>query len=115
MATQGREKGASDAEFGHSAVQAVSERYAIPLEASQVDGSVLIEERNDMTDYARQYLDLVTQENNSVWWKLFNCASAKNWCNILALVELLFCLPMSNGHVERVFSQLKLIKTDRRA
>ena len=31
----------------------------------------------------------------------------------LGLVEMLFCLPMSNGHLERVFSQLKLIKTNR--
>ena len=30
------------------------------------------------------------------------------------LVELLFCLPMANGRVERIFSQLKLIKTERR-
>ena len=36
------------------------------------------------------------------------------WSNILALVELLFCLSMSNGRVERTFSQMKLIKTDRR-
>ena len=36
------------------------------------------------------------------------------WSNILALVELLFCLPMSNGRVESTFSQMKLIKTDRR-
>ena len=40
--------------------------------------------------------------------------SAKNWGNILGLIELLFCLPMSNGHMERVFSQLKVIKTNRR-
>ena len=33
--------------------------------------------------------------------------------NILGLVELLFTLPMSNGWVERIFSVLKLIKTDR--
>lgn len=41
--------------------------------------------------------------------------SSKNWTNILNLIELLFCLPMSNGHVERVFSTLKLIKTDHRS
>ena len=32
----------------------------------------------------------------------------------VGLVELLFSLPMSNGHLERVFSQLKHIKTNRR-
>ena len=30
------------------------------------------------------------------------------------VVELLFCLPVSNGHLEQVFSQLKLIKVNRR-
>ena len=44
--------------------------------------------------------------------KLFNAPSSKNWTNILSLIELLFCLPMSYGHVERVFSTLKLIKSD---
>ena len=57
----------------------------------------------------------MTQDTNTVWWKLFNSTSAKKWGNILGLVELLFSLPMSNGHVERVFSQLKVIKTNRRS
>ena len=43
-----------------------------------------------------------------------NSPSAKKWPNILGLVQLLFCLPVSNGHVEQVFSQLKIIKTERR-
>lgn len=33
---------------------------------------------------------------------------------MLAIIELLFCLPMANGRLERVYSQLKLIKNDRR-
>ena len=36
---------------------------------------------------------------------------SKHWSNVLGLIEDLFCLPLSNGHLERVFSQLKLIKT----
>ena len=35
--------------------------------------------------------------------------------NVLSLIELLFCIPMSNGTVERVFSTVKLIKSDRRS
>ena len=50
-----------------------------------------------------------------IWWKLFNSVNSKKWANILSLVELLFCLPMANGHVERLFSSLELIKTDRRS
>ena len=63
---------------------------------------------------AKDYLNLATEENNVIWWKLFNSPSAKEWANILGLVEMLFCLPMSNGHLERVFSRSKLIKTNRR-
>ena len=38
---------------------------------------------------------------------------ANKWQNILTIVELLFGLPLSNGRLERLFSQLKLIKSDR--
>ena len=34
--------------------------------------------------------------------------------NILAVVELLFYLPMANGRVEREFSAMNIIKTNRR-
>ena len=47
-----------------------------------------------------------------IWWKLFNASCCSKWSNILGLVELLFCIPVTNGHVERVFSTLKHIKTN---
>ena len=37
------------------------------------------------------------------------------WPNILQLCKLVFSLPFSNAHVERLFSTLKIIKTDRRS
>ena len=67
-----------------------------------------------MVDYAKHYLNISTEENSVIWWKLFNAPVSKEWSNILGLAELLFSLPMSNGHSERIFSQLKLIKTNRR-
>ena len=39
---------------------------------------------------------------------------ASKWKNVLAVIKLLFCLPIANSHLERVFSQLKLIKNNRR-
>ena len=113
VATQGWKKMAEPA-FAYSAIEAISLRFRNPLEHAKVDLSLLKEECDDMHDYAKRYLDLVTKDANEVWWKLFNSTNAKKWGNILRLVELLFSLPMSNGHVERVFSQLKLIKTVRR-
>ena len=67
---------------------------------------VLEEEWLDMVVYAKTYLNLVQEENQTIWWKLAN--------NILSLIELIFCLPMSNGHLEQVFSTLKMIKSERR-
>ena len=67
-----------------------------------------------MVEYGKQYLNLTQQDYKVVWWKLYNAVDAKKWTNILAVIELLFCLPMANGHLEMVFSQLKLIKSNRR-
>ena len=55
-----------------------------------------------MSDYARRYLDLV-QDYLTIWWKLFNAANVNRWGNVLSLIELLFCIPMSNGTVESLF------------
>ena len=106
LATHGWEK-TTESSFAHSAILELSPRYQLPLEEAKVDLSLLIEEWDDMLDHAKKYLDLVTNDAHTVWWKLFNSTYAKNWGNILSLVELLFSSPMSNGHVERVFSQLK--------
>ena len=67
----------------------------------------------DMLDYAKQYINLVINYRE-VWRKLFNAPVAKRWGNILTLAELLFCLPVGNGTLECVFSELKLIKTGHR-
>ena len=60
-----------------------------------------------MVEYGRQYINLVQDDYSVVWW---NCVDASKWGNVLAI----FCIPVANGHLERVFSQLKLIKTNRR-
>ena len=67
-----------------------------------------------MVGYGKQYLNLVREDYKVIRWKLFNAVDAKGWTNVLAIIKLLFCLPMANGRLERVFSQLKLIKNDRR-
>ena len=54
-----------------------------------------------------------TLDYRAVWWRLFNAPSSE-WSNVLILVELLFSLPASNGKLEWVFSQLNVIKTNKR-
>ena len=77
LATQGWEKATCTSSPHSSAIEQLSIRFKVPLEQANINTSLLQEEWDKMTDYARQYLDLVTQDNNTVWWKLFNCTSAK--------------------------------------
>ena len=67
-----------------------------------------------MVEYGKQYLNLVQEDYRVIRWKLFNAVDAKQCGNVLLVIELLFCLPMANGRLERVFSYLKLIKNNRR-
>ena len=113
LATQGWEKPENIALFD-VALESLVSHFKAPLEKSGVNISAISEEWEDMLAYAKQYLSLVQDDYRTVWWKLFNAANSTKWANILSLVELLFCFPMTNGHLERVFSSLKLIKTDHR-
>ncbi len=50
----------------------------------------------------------------AVWYTLYTCPDHCKWPNVLQLCQLVFSLPFTTTHVERMFSSLKLIKTDRR-
>lgn len=100
LATQGWQK-SEYVSFVNTALQNLSARFEIPLQKAQVDIALLEEEWEDMAEYAKRYLNLVQEDYQMIWWKLFNSVNSKKWANILSLVELLFCLPMANGHGER--------------
>ena len=112
LATHGWERDANTA-FGCEALEYVSTRFLVPLENASVNCALLNEEWDDIVVYAKRYLNLVHDDYKVIWWKLFNSPDSTKWTNVLAVVELLFCLPVSNGHLECVFSQLKLIKSER--
>ena len=82
------------------------------MESATVDCSAVEDECDDLVDYGKKYQNLV-QDYKIIWWKKFNAVYAKQWSNVLAVIELLLCLPLSNGHSKTVFSQLKLIKVNR--
>ena len=67
-----------------------------------------------MVDYARRYLNITEEDNQIIWFKLFDFPDSKKWTNVLTLIVLIFCLPMANGRVEHAFSTMNVIKTDRR-
>ena len=101
--------------FGYPAIDFVCEMFVAPLENAGVNCSLVQGEWDDMLEYAKSYLNLTGEDYRVIWWKLFNGPDPTRWSNILSVAELLFCIPVSNGHLERVFSQLKLIKSDRRS
>ena len=61
-----------------------------------------------------QFISLSTMEYQSVWWRLFHAPNSSSWSNVLTLASLLFSLPVSNGKLERIFSQVNLIKSGKR-
>jgi len=99
LATHGWER-TSTPSFGHAALEAVCDWFSVPFEKAGVDVSLVQEEWDDMVECGKQYFNLVQDDYKVVWWKVFNCVDAKRWSNVLGVVELLFCLPLSNGHLE---------------
>ena len=100
--------------FGLKGLSFVVDLYSLLLREGGADVSVIQKERDDVASNANDYLDLMTQNYKAVWWKIYRRIDAKKWENILMDIEILFCIPVSNGQVERLFSQLKLVITDKR-
>ena len=105
----GWDKG-QDGSFAHNSLEYLVNLFQQPLEKAKINITVIQEEWEDMVDYAKRYFNLVQESYRVIWWKLFNSTDSSKWVNILALVNLLFCLPVSNGKLERAFSLLKNIK-----
>ena len=86
--------------MAEQAIDHIVTHFLEPLKIAGMDISSVMTEWNAITKYAKLYRNLVQDDYCTIWWKLFNCSDAKKWPNILLLVELLFCLPVSKGHVE---------------
>ena len=82
-------KGGRKQKMRYEALDSLSTRFKVPLEKAEVDCSLLQEEWDDTVDYARRYLNLVQEEYQVVWWKLFNAVDVKKWSNILSMAALL--------------------------
>ena len=87
LATQGWGRG-EDASFGYASLQYLCSHFEVPLENAQIDTSRVQGEWDEIVDYARRYLNIVTEENNTILWKLFNCPHSKEWPNIVDIVMM---------------------------
>lgn len=98
----------------NAAVEYITSHFREPLEAAGTTLSSIRDEIEEVVDYARKYLNIGTESYQNIWYKLHVAPDVAKWPNVLVLCELLFSLPFSNGTVERIFSSMKVIKTDRR-
>ena len=97
-----------------SAVDYIVERFRAPLQAKGADIFSLREETQSILQYARQHLPIVSEPYRKIWYYLHASPNAGQWKNALLLCELVFSLPFSNAKVERIFSTLKTVKSNRR-
>ena len=96
------------------AIDRLVERFRFPLERASAEVLEESREFETMIQYAGQFISLSTLDYQAVWWRLFHAPNASEWSNVLCLVSLLFSLPVSNGKVERAFSQVNLLKSSKR-
>ena len=96
-----------------SAVEYLSSHFREPLEAAGVSLASIQDEIEEAVDYARNYLRIGSESYQKIWYRLHTATDVEKWRNILTLSDLVFSLPFSNGQVERMFSMMKIIKTDR--
>ena len=106
-----------DVEIFDQEVERFFERYRIPLERACFSGTVgeLLDQWHRILEHSLAYLSPERVDYRVVWHQLFNCSRSMEWSAILALIELLFILPVSNAKVEAFFSLMKHVKTDARA
>ena len=72
------------------------------------------DELEEVVEYGRKNLSPDKDSYHRIWYKLHTASDSTKWPNVLLLCELLFSITFSNSHVERMFSSLKVVKTNRR-
>ena len=85
-----------------------------PLEAKGACIFSLQDEIDEIVDFYRKYLESQGEDYRKVWYKLCTAHDARKWPNVILVSELLFSLPFTNSIVERAFSAMKIVKTNRR-
>ena len=97
-----------------SALVSITDVFRAPLEAKGADLTCILDEIEDIVDYARTYLRIGHDSYNKVWYQLYSSPGSAKWPNIKLASELLLSLPFSTAKVERVFLTLKIIMNERR-
>ena len=99
--------------YGCDYVEELMKRFIISLKNAGFAASVadLINQRKDMKAYTIKYLCKEGEDYLVTCRRIFSSQFSSKWWCILLLVELLFCFPISNAKLERLFSAMKRLKT----
>ena len=97
-----------------SSVDTISEFFRLPLEAKGVDLCFILDEVEEAVQYSRKYLNIDKEAYQKVWYRLHTSPDSASWPNLLHICNLLFSSPFSTAKVERTFSVLKVIKSEKR-
>ena len=92
----------------------ITDVFRAPLEAKGADLTSIVDEIEDIVDYARTYLRIGCDSLKKVWYQLYSSPDSAKCPNIMLVNELLLSLPFSTANVEQVFSTLKIIKNEKR-
>ena len=96
------------------AVEYIISHFREPLEAKGGDMSSIHDEVEEVVQYTRKFFS-IADDYNEIWYKFHVVLDATKWPNVLLLCNLLFSLPVFNGHFESIFSAMNVIKTEKRA
>ena len=97
-----------------SSIETIVKYFRAPLKTQNVELCCILDEIEDTVLYSRKYLNIEKDNYKNVWYRLHTAPDTAQWTNLLQICQLLFSLPFSTAKVERIFSVLKAIKTEKR-
>ena len=86
-----------------AALISITNVFCAPLESKRVDLISILDEIEDIVEYARTYLRIGSDSYKKIWYQLYSLPDAVKWPNVLLTSELLFSLPFSTAKVECFF------------
>ena len=81
----------------------ITDVFRAPLKAKGADFTSILDEIEDIVDYARTYLRIGCDSYKKVWYQLYSSPDSAMWPNIMLVNELLVTLPFSTAKVECFF------------
>lgn len=104
-------------DFADDIIYEMYDRFEVPLKKAGVNCSAadLLYQWHELVEYTKNTVGITGISYMKTWRKIFSSPRCADWSGILTLVELLFTLPISNAKIERIFSKLKRVLTEKRA